>query len=130
MSRLSKILAAASLDALYALVPEPTNCTGSCVASCGPIGFSAEEGRRMAAAGVVVQQMDFSDPHLDCVALDGHGRCTVYSARPMICRLWGSSKDLPCMDQACYTVAPLTSDESRALLGRSIEIGNREDVAS
>lgn len=31
-----------------------------------------------------------------CVALDGHGRCTVYDDRPFMCHLWGSVAFMKC----------------------------------
>ena len=58
-------------------------------------------------------------PHLDltCSKLQA-GRCAIYSIRPLICRLWGATKRLPC-PWGCKPGRYLTEKESRALLARA-----------
>lgn len=123
MSRLSRILAAGTLDELYALVPSPVNCTGECADSCGPIGYSEQEGERLQAAGHRPPNTHEPRTQFMCSALTEAGKCSVYEARPMICRLWGVSDALPCNHEGCFTPNPLSRTESVALLRRSMEIG-------
>lgn len=129
MTKLSEqIRGAETLEALYALVPVLDCRTGKCSESCGPIGMSPEESRRVDVAfgshipNAALRELPVGD--LTCPALSMLGRCRVYAARPMLCRLWGASEAMPCPD-GCEPVGGhlLTPDETRALLDRALEIG-------
>lgn len=124
MSRLARIQAAATFEDLYALIPQPTGCDGSCHRSCGPIGFSAGEGARMVAAGRVVPNHARGDQlRADCPALTEDRRCAIYDARPALCRVWGASQPMPCTGGPCQVRLPLTDEETRAVLARSFDLG-------
>src|SRR4051812_33693448 len=90
----------AELDALYAQVPA-IGCKGLCTDACGPVSGGAREQVRMRRAGVTLPpaheglRLVLADPGYRCPALVD-GRCSTYEARPMICRVWGASEDLPC----------------------------------
>lgn len=126
-NRMQLIREAQTLDELYAIVPQPIDCTGECWDSCGPIGYSVEEGERMDAIGRRPPNAHERRHRLMCSALTKDHKCSVYEARPMICRLWGVSETMPCPhgtpDKPCWTAFPLTPEESAALLGRAQEIG-------
>ena len=51
--------------------------------------------------------------------------CTVHPVRPLICRLYGASEDLPCPHGCEVTPRPLTSEETRALVR---EVGDIADA--
>lgn len=106
------------LDALYAQVPG-IDCRGLCWGSCGPIEMSSAERRRIAAAGYDIPpatpEMLAGDRPIYCPALGAGRRCAVYDIRPMICRLWGVSVDMPCM-HGCRPGRYLTREESMGLL--------------
>jgi hypothetical protein len=110
------------LDALYAQVPAMVGCDGSCWESCGPVPMGPAERDRIAAAGV-----DMPSPATllredrMCPALSAFGRCTVYAARPMLCRLWGAVPEMPC-PRGCRPVGGfLPSAEGRRLLGLAMK---------
>lgn len=122
----------AQLEALYAQVPE-VGCKGLCTDACGPIDGGHREKVRMARAGVklpphtVALKIMYTTPgNYQCPALKD-GQCSTYAARPMVCRIWAASEDLPCP----YGCAPedgrlLTSAESQALLDAARKAGTSE----
>lgn len=130
-SRLDKIREARTLDDLYAIVPQPIDCTGECWDSCGPIGYSVEEGERMNAIGQRPPNAHEPRERMMCSALTDDHRCSVYNARPMICRVWGVSDAMPCphgtTDKPCWTAFPLTRRESALLLARATELGGEPE---
>lgn len=86
----------AALEALYARVPK-VDCKGKCTPTCGSITISTRERQRAREAGVTIRskQEMTARREYDCAALV-EGRCTIYSVRPMVCRLWGASEVIPC----------------------------------
>ena len=106
-----------ALERLYAQLP-PIACQGFCADSCGPISLSVRERERMEKmAGHALGVNGMS-----CNMLI-EGKCAVYELRPMICRLWGVVKSLPCH----YGCEPeggfLPDDEGARLLTESIKAG-------
>lgn len=126
MSRLDAIWEARTFEELYALIPDPLGCTGQCAVSCGPIGFSTEEGRRLAAVGAHIPNIHSPTHALvgHCPALTREGRCSVYSVRPSVCRIWGVSEPMPCPFPGCYVLDPLTHGEASAVTERAFELGS------
>jgi Fe-S-cluster containining protein len=53
-----------------------------------------------------------------------HGRCTVYDARPMICRLWGLDDFMVC-PHGCEPEKRLTHAEAIAFMARVKDIEDR-----
>lgn len=87
-----KIPPKALLD-IWAKIPKMVDCKGECVMSCGPVPASTiERGLMEERAG---HQLG-TDENLMCNMLRENGLCSVYSVRPMICRLWGTTPKLPC----------------------------------
>jgi uncharacterized protein len=124
VSRLNAIREARTLEDLYALIPDPMGCTGQCWVSCGPIGFSTEEARRLKATGVHIPNVHEDDRLVEiCPALTPGGRCSVYAVRPTICRLWGVSESMPCPFAGCFVLDPLTEEETEAISDRALELG-------
>lgn len=121
--RMEQIRAAKTLEDLYVLVPKPIDCTGQCWDSCGPISYSVEEGERMNAVGQRPPNGHEQRQRLMCPALTPEHLCSVYDARPLICRLWGVSESMPCPHNPCWTAFPLSKEETQAMLAKSYEIG-------
>lgn len=98
------------LEAVYAKVPK-IECKQLCHAYCGPIAMSRLEWVRWKAAhgGEPQPRSDLTCPALEC------GICTVYEARPMICRLWGTTPELAC-PHGCVPERWLSDKEAHQLL--------------
>jgi hypothetical protein len=88
---------ARQLDALYAELPK-LDCKGKCWKCCGKVLMAPGERERLRREGGVdvptVDQMRREGREL-CPALKNH-RCTVYTARPLMCRLWGIEEGMRC----------------------------------
>lgn len=115
------------LEALYAELPS-IECRGSCWDSCGRIGMTGLEHRRVAAAGVDIPEGRTSDPPAVCKALTMLHQCSVYSVRPLICRLWGLTEGLPCTF-GCRPTRLLTDAETYEYLARAHDIAGEHDEA-
>lgn len=68
-------------------------CVPGCHDCCGPVTTSSEEMSRLPRKTPAEQEAALNE--LNCVHLGPHG-CTVYDERPLICRLFGTTKTLPC----------------------------------
>lgn len=85
------------LRGVYARLPA-LQCRQLCQAACGPIVMSgAEWDRVVEAVGVEPRPTDEQAERLRCPMLDERsGRCTIYNARPLICRLFGMVEAMRC----------------------------------
>jgi uncharacterized protein len=108
-----------SLEDVYRRIPA-VECKGLCIDSCGPIAMSKAEDARIRERGVAIPPMAVAMAALErgddyyCPALE-NGRCSVYSDRPAICRLWGATESMPC-PHGCTPPDALTQSESHELL--------------
>lgn len=57
----------------------------------------------------------------ECSMMD-NGRCAVYDIRPMICRLWGLSEDMPCPYGCVPEGGLLPVEEGYAFLAEAFDI--------
>jgi Fe-S-cluster containining protein len=106
------------LDDLYAQLPSIA-CRGLCQEACGPIEMSILEAERIEIRyGKTIEA-----PCLTCSALGPMGTCTVYDARPLICRLWGLTESMACPHGCKPEGGYLSDDEARRLINRSVQIG-------
>ena len=80
------------LDALYNKLPK-MQCQGLCSDSCGPIGMSVRERARIIERA---RKPITCGHYASCSMLTPERKCGVYEIRPMICRLWGLLKSMPC----------------------------------
>lgn len=106
------------LKRLYAKVPRIA-CRGLCADSCGPIKASKLEVQRLEKAGG--SPLSHDPETLHCSMLE-NGRCRAYEARPLICRLWGVVRGMPCVF-GCVPERMLENVEGFALLERALQIG-------
>lgn len=105
----------AELEALYAELPTIA-CQGKCAESCGPVPMGRIEWQSVCRAGGERKGGD----DLICPYLENE-RCSVYSVRPFLCRLWGVVEAMPC-PWGCKPERMLTADEGRELLARAAAI--------
>ncbi len=68
-------------------------CVPGCHDCCGPVTTSSEEMARLPRKSAAEQEAALAE--LNCVHLGPNG-CTVYDERPLICRLFGTTQNLPC----------------------------------
>jgi len=68
-------------------------CIQGCHDCCGPVTASSEEMSRMPVKTYAEHEAALSN--LMCVHLGPNG-CNVYEERPLICRLFGTTKRMPC----------------------------------
>jgi hypothetical protein len=116
----------AALDALYAQVPD-SNCKGLCGRTwCAlPVPMSAYERERVKREGVdIPREQDGQEG--SCPALDLVGRCTVYDKRPLICRLWGATENMPCPHGCVPDEGFVPFMVSAAMVQQSIAIGGEQ----
>lgn len=119
-----------SLERIYRAVPTVA-CKGLCQQACGPIDMSREERRRIEARGVTIptpaDALDSIVEHgsCDCPAL-ADGRCSVYTDRPLICRLWGAVESMPCPHGCDVTPGLLMDAGAHTLIARSLKLDNAD----
>lgn len=68
-------------------------CTPGCHDCCGPVTTSSEEMSRLPVKSDAEHEAALNE--FDCVHLGPKG-CTVYEERPLICRLFGTTPNMPC----------------------------------
>jgi Fe-S-cluster containining protein len=121
------------LAKLYARLPR-LDCRGLCSISCGEIHPSVREravleraaGRELGTQpGTAVLPDGRRQPVRLCSMLTEEGRCSVYTHRPAICRLWGVVENMRCPHGCQPDPRHLTVDEAHRLLDEAFEIGGR-----
>lgn len=115
-----------TLETVYARIPN-ANCKGLCWQKCTAIVPADAEMWNMERADPslkgyrwrteMARALRDSATSYPCPALKDK-RCSIYGARPVICRLYGSVDDrlLICEHGCEPTPAPLTNPEARAIL--------------
>jgi Fe-S-cluster containining protein len=68
-------------------------CKPGCHDCCGPVTASSEEMARLPVKSDEAHEKALAE--YNCVYLGANG-CQVYSERPLICRLFGTTPHLPC----------------------------------
>lgn len=99
------------LERIYRRIPK-LQCQGKCHESCGPIMCSRAEATRMHAISGAPLRVT---PELTCGYLTAEKRCSVYAARPLICRVWGAVEAMRC-EYGCIPDRWLSDAEVRAML--------------
>lgn len=118
MKKLSQQGTEAALERIYAELPT-IQCQGLCHDSCGPIGMTDAERWRLKRAGGRDPGVVFETGN--CVFLQNN-RCSVYEARPLICRMWGVVPRMPCVF-GCVPSREVTEAEARAIFKRVETVG-------
>lgn len=117
----------ARIAELYAQIPSVA-CQRLCQHSCGPVEMSLLERGRINRSGRVHLPLLMDIPPAlrllgHCAALDGDGSCSVYDLRPVICRLWGASEDLPCPHGCEPEGGPLSHRDTMRIMAAVTEAG-------
>lgn len=106
------------LQALYDEIPE-IECAGYCHDSCGPIQTTVRERVRMEESAGRVLTCGIGP---SCSMLTPERTCSVYSIRPLICRLWGVTRSMQC-PYGCKPARLLEDDEAMMMFVRADSIG-------
>ena len=90
-----------SLEDIYAEIDRLAGrfeCKGRCAGSCGVIALYRVEAASLAGKGIPAIECCYHPVQGEhtCTKLDNQGRCTIYSDRPFICRLWGLVPEMRC----------------------------------
>ncbi len=85
----------AELERIYAQLPVMANCRGLCAYSCSSLGQTSLEQRYVRERTGVDLPLVHAGPGM-CPALTMLNRCSVYEARPIVCRLWGMTQKMEC----------------------------------
>src|SRR5262249_4223157 len=112
---------------IYASIPNP-NCKGLCVAACSTVPVAPLELEQLeAAAGRSLPTVEVGDDLHGAIVLGSAvgapcpllviGRCSVYDARPMICRAFGAVDGLRC-PHGCEPPVLLSDEEQRRNFAR------------
>lgn len=104
------------LDAIYARLPH-IECKGLCHEACGPIGMTRIEHRRLEEGRGPLACKD-----LVCPLLDENKRCTAYSIRPLVCRLFGLVEQMRC-PHGCEPERWLSDEEATEIMRQVIVAG-------
>jgi Fe-S-cluster containining protein len=104
-----------ALDEIYAEIPSIPDCTGQCADACGPIAMTSGEWDRIKRIARRTPKM--KQGSMVCPLLSPTGKCTTYTLRPLICRLWGATPQLAC-PQGCKPERWLSRDEARDIFER------------
>lgn len=117
MSKKTNQKANARLAALYAQLPK-VNCIGRCAISCGPVPMARLEADNMRKADSQ-RRLPMIRQDVSCIYLTANKRCGVYDARPLVCRVWGTTKGMSCM-HGCVPDRWLSAVEF-AKIGKQVE---------
>jgi uncharacterized protein len=106
------------LDELYKQIPVTIKCQGLCQESCGPIAMTEVEFERISETSGTTPCINESG----ICSLLKDGKCSVYSIRPVICRLFGLIESMKCPFGCVPTPRYLTKEEGFKILSKADEI--------
>lgn len=111
---------------LYKQVPAMRTCKGKCADSClSPFDVSPLERERIER--LAGKRLVPGDGCRACSMLTANGRCSVYGARPMACRMFGAAPFMAC-EHGCEPERWLSMGEAIELIARSLELGGARDI--
>jgi len=107
-----------NLDELYKQIPS-MKCKEGCTDCCGQVPFSDEEWSR-------IKDKRESDS-MKCV-YSLNGGCSIYENRPFVCRIFGTTKDIPELEcpHSCKPIFPLPAERGEGLTLQYFGLGKAE----
>ncbi|WP_313251132.1 YkgJ family cysteine cluster protein [Stenotrophomonas sp.] len=109
-----------AIDSLRERIPT-FRCIVGCHDCCGPVTASSEEVARLPVRTAEEHEQALAE--LSCPYLGKDG-CQVYSERPLICRLFGTTPRMPCPNgmRPVYMVDARTEQAVHSFLGRTRQV--------
>lgn len=117
------------LQAIWKRIPEMKDCKGLCHTSCGPVPVTGVEKESMEKRGKKMAITDGDNGPMTCSLLTPDGRCSVYDGRPLMCRVWGAVKSLPC-PYGCEPESWLSDYEVFQMIQEATAISGEADDAA
>ena len=109
------------IDRLYSTLPD-IRCQGLCHPACGPIFVSQAELDRVRRS-TRIPLVPTND--LSCPLLSRSRRCTIYSIRPAICRLYGLVRQMRC-PHGCVPDRWVRDSEARRIIKDLENLGSNK----
>jgi hypothetical protein len=114
------------LEEIYNSLPKIT-CQGKCQECCGPIGIFPAEADNIKSSNHSLPSLN---SELTCSKLvPVFGTCSIYQQRPLICRLWGIAKEMPC-PFGCKPERYLSREEANALIKRIHDLKSGKPITT
>lgn len=125
------------LEEVYSRIPRVA-CRPGCTECCGPILMTWLERKRIEeklgpvkwltpivalTLAAIGKSSKATNDALTCPAVKD-GRCGAYAVRPLICRVFGAVRDMPC-PEGCKPERWLSEDEGREIQARVEEIAHK-----
>lgn len=104
-----------ALREIWDKIPKMVDCKGLCQTSCGPVPVSPLERRLVEERAGKQLGGKQQDGAIACSMLLPNGRCSVYSSRPTICRIWGAATNVPCT-HGCKPERELSDEETNQIM--------------
>lgn len=105
-----------AMEEIYSEIPSIPSCNGRCASACGPIVMFTGEWKRVKRS-MGGKPPSYTPGSLRCPMLSPTGRCMVYTVRPYICRLWGTTSTLAC-PEGCQPTRWLSREEAQDIFER------------
>lgn len=107
-----------ALEAIYSSLPAIA-CQGKCQGCCTIIGISPIEQSYLHHHGIGLPITRYSGDYdyLMCSYLTQAGQCKIHPQKPLICRLWGLTENMPC-PHGCQPERVLSKEECFDLMNR------------
>lgn len=104
---------------LRTLIPQ-FECLPGCIDCCGPTPRSKWEWDQVKDKRFMSRKRPLDCPY------SYNGKCDVYEDRPILCRLYGTTVDLPC-PHGKSPLLPLSHEQTQAIMGRYMDILDHEE---
>lgn len=118
------------LEAVYARIPKMVECKGKCEDSCTVVAATRPEKARIEKRlGKKMEAVEVEPGKWRCSALTPEGRCSVYSIRPTICRMFGTTRGLGTCEYGCLPERYLMPNEWMDILQEVEAITSSTHVA-
>lgn len=115
----------AQLEEIYGSIPR-VQCIGKCQLACGPVGLFPIEAENIKAKG---HTLPVASEDLVCSKLSATGTCSMYSDRPLVCRMYGAVPALQC-PYGCKPERPLDPEVEKGIMKKVQDLKSGKLIVS